>query len=492
MLRADPSTGSCFSEFKPGPGIVKPPRRERPHQLACDRCKGQKLRCIRSPNLRAPCERCQKAGATCIIDLSVRMGRPKRADKDQRGSTASSNPPQPTRSPTLPSTSHTAAGGFTPNGDTWSGHDLDDTPDPTLQGVQYLEFFDIALQDATPEDESLDRPAEHYLDPTLDLSLAQSIPTLITLTDEGTAVDTATVNAYSRFPPMRQDSTQELSNLNLELYRQLGVVGSMASKDANIHPGLATPPGGTHTSLSDAVVFMMHGLQTYHRLLVEILGFTGPTHDAMHCSHDHPKPSTTSLLSPADGMDSEDPRGPVSEAATSRQPRLASQSDGSSELTVAHDPSHGASALLDMPTSLLLLSCHANLIYFCRDAFAAIRAALLATRRPITLFSISFLHTDEVSIPQDPDLQIIVLTQAVIRLIERIGRLLGYPDDWEDDSGHERCEPNLRSHNNAIPPELLDLVLRRAASGEGPLDRVGIRELREEIRRLYELVYRPV
>jgi len=255
---------------------------------------------------------------------------------------------------------------------------------------------------------------------------------------------------------------------------------------------LATPPGGTHTPLSDAVVFMMHGLQTYHRLLVEILGFTGPTQDAMYCSHDHPKPSTnTSLLSPADGMDSEGPRGPVSEAA-SRQPRLASQSGGSSELTVVYDPSHGASALLDMPTSLLLLSCHANLISFCRDAFAAIRAAVLATHRPIALFSISFLHTDEVSIPQDPALQIIVLTQAVIRLIERIGRLLGYPDDCEDDPGCERCEPNLRSHNNAIPPQLLDLVLRGAASGEGPLDRVGIGELREEIRGLYELVYRPV
>jgi hypothetical protein len=492
MLRADPSAGSCFSEYKHGLGTIKAPRRERPHQQACDRCKGQKLRCIRSPNLRAPCERCQKAGATCTVDLSVRMGRPKRTDKDQRGSTASSNPPQPTRPPALPSTSHTASGGFTSNGDTWSGYNLDDTPDPTLQGVQYLEFFDIdiALQDTIPEDKSLDMPPEHYLDPSLDLSLAQSIPTLTPLTNEGTAVDTATVNAYNRFPPMRQESTQKLSNLNLELYRQLGVLGSMASNDANIHPGLATPPGGTHTSLSDAVVFMMHGLQTYDRLLVEILGFTGPTHDAMYCSHDQPKSSTTS-----DGMDmdSEDPRGPVSEAA-SRQRRLASQSDGNCELTVVHDPSpsHGASALLDTSTSLLLLSCYANLFLLCRDAFAAIRAALLAKHRPITFFSISFLHTNEVSIPQDPDLQIIVLTQAVIRLIERIGRLLGYPDGCEDDSGCERCEPNLRSHNNVIPPELLDLVLRRAASGEGLLDRVGIGELREEIRGLYELVYRPV
>jgi hypothetical protein len=143
-----------------------------------------------------------------------------------------------------------------------------------------------------------------------------------------------------------------------------------------------------------------------------------------------------------------------------------------------------------MPTSLLLLSCHTNLIYICRDAFAAIRAALLTKHRQISLFTISFLNIDDLSIPPDLDLQIIVLIQAVIRMIDIIGRLLGYPDDSEGESGSETSGSNARS--SAIPRRLLDLVLRSEAYGEGFADRVGTKALREEIRGLHELVYKPV
>ncbi|KAB5576159.1 hypothetical protein GE09DRAFT_1265753 [Coniochaeta sp. 2T2.1] len=305
--------------------MEKPSRKERPQQLACDRCRGQKLRCIRTPDPNAPCERCQKAGATCIVDSSVRMGRPRRTDKEQRESTASSHdPPQPTRSSTLPTTSsQTASTGFTPNGETWSVHDLDDTVDSTLRDFtsQYLESFDFALPgDTTLEHDSLNIPSEHYLSPTLDLHLDQPIPALTE--DEGAAIDTTVAfNGYNRFPPMRQETMQELSDLNMQLYRQLDVMEPMARKYTNIPQGmaltaLATPPDEKHT-LSDAVVFMMHGLQTYHRLLVKILGSTGPTDSAMHGSHDNPKSSTvtTRLLSPAEGIDSEDPRGRMYEAA---------------------------------------------------------------------------------------------------------------------------------------------------------------------------------
>lgn len=279
----------------------------------------------------------------------------------------------------------------------------------------------------------------------------------------------------------------------MQLSRQLGAVISTANKYTNIHPGLgltalATPPDENRT-LCGAVVFMMHGLQTCHRLLVEILGSTGPTHSAMYDSHDNPKSSTvsTSLLSPIEGIDNEDSRARMSEA-TGRPPRKRHRSDGSAEFTVLHDSSHSAN--LDMPTSLLLLSCHTNLIYLCRDAFAAIRAALLTTHREINLLTISFLNIVDLSIPPDPDLQIIILIQAVLRMIDRIGRLLGYPDDCKIDSGGERCESNARS--SAIPRRLLDLLLRSEACGEGPADRVGTKALREEIRGLHELVYKPV
>jgi hypothetical protein len=420
------------------------------------------------------------------------MGRPRRTDKDQPGENCGS-PRDPTRSPPLPTTTSVD---FNPNSYAWSVHDLDDTPiDPTLGRVtvQYLDSFDFALPgEATLEDDSVGIPTEHYLNPTLDLSSGQSIPALTE--DEGAAIDTTEpLNDYNRFPPIRQETMQELSDLNMQLSRQLGAVGSTANKYTNIHPGLgltalATLPDENRT-LCDAVDFMMHGLQTYHRLLVEILGSTGPTHSAMYDSHDNPKSSivTTSLLSPMEGVESEGSGGRMSEA-TGRPPRKKLRSDSSAEFTVLHDSSHSAN--LDMPASLLLLSCHTNLICLCRDAFAAIRAALLTTHRQITLFTISFLNIDDLSMPPDPDLQIIVLIQAVIRMIDRIGRLLGCPDDCEVDSGGEKCESN--AHSSAIPRRLLDLVLGGEACGEGPADRVGPKALREEIRRLHELVYKPV
>ncbi|KAJ5636014.1 uncharacterized protein N7484_009327 [Penicillium longicatenatum] len=501
MPRSDPS--SCFSGFKSGLEIVKPPRKERTQQLACDRCRGQKLRCIRTPNPNAPCERCQKAGATCIIDSSVRMGRPRRTDNEQRETTGSShNPPQPTRSPALPATSSQApsSAGFTPNADAWSGHDFDETVDPLLRGitVQYMESFDFSLSgDPTlGEQNTLDISPENYLNPTMDLSLDQTILGLPK--DEGAVTDSAatTVNDHGLFRPICQETIKELSDLNVQLYRQLGVVRPMASKYTNIHPGLsstalATAADENHT-ISDAVIFMMHGLQTYHRLLVEILGSrTGPTHSATYESHDNSKSSTVAtslLLSPAEGIESEGPKGRRTSETAGGPPRKRVRSESSSaKLAMLHGTDSPHSAILDMPSSLLLLSCHTNLMHLSRDAFAAIRTALLATHHRITLFTISIFHIDEVSLPPDPDLQIIVLTQAVLRLIDKIGRLLGYPNDCEGDSGGERCETKARGR--AIPPQLVDLVLGREADGEGLADRVGIEALREEIRSLHEIVY---
>ncbi len=47
---------------------------------ACDRCRGQKLRCLRDDQSRdssqAPCLRCFKAGATCSYGIAKRAGRP--------------------------------------------------------------------------------------------------------------------------------------------------------------------------------------------------------------------------------------------------------------------------------------------------------------------------------------------------------------------------------------------------------------------------------
>ena len=490
MPRLDSS--SCFSGCKSG-SVAETPKKEKSQQLACDRCRGQKLRCIRSSDSKAPCERCQKAGATCIIDTGVRMGRPRRADKEQsrESSDSAHNPSQPTRSSPLPnalSQTRTAVD-FTMDSDAWLVHDLDDTPiDPTLQSVtvQYLDPFDFALAgDATLEADSMNLPTEHFLLSTTDHSTDQSIPARTEA--ERAAIDsTEPLNGYSRFPSMRQETMQELSDLNMQLSRQLGAATGSANTHASLGlTALATPPAENRT-LCDTVVFMMQSLHTYHRLLVDIVG---PNHSAIYDSNNNRQSSvvTSSWLSPIEGVEIDKSRGRMSEM-TGRSPLKRRRTDSSVDFTLVHDSSHSTS--VDMPTSLLLLSCHTNLLNLCRNTFSAIRAALLATRRQINLFTISFLNIVDVSLPPDPELQISVLIQAVIRVVDRIGRLLGYPNEREGGSDGDGCESDTRS--SVIPRHLLELMLKSEGCGNGSADRAGTKALKEEIRGLHELVYKPV
>ncbi|XWW99241.1 hypothetical protein V2A60_007250 [Cordyceps javanica] len=382
---------------------------------------------------------------------------------------------------------------FVPSSEAWSTRGLDDVPiDPTLQSAtaQYLESLDFAFSvETTLEEESASVATDLYLNSKLDLSLSQAIPTLTE--DEGAGVDATEQNNDSDFfLSMRQETMQELSDLNMRLSRQLGAVGSTVNMCADIRTNsrltaLATPPDEKRT-FNDVVIFMMHSIQTYHRLLVEILRSARPPHPSRYDSHENLKSSTMGIsrLSSIEGDTAEDLNGRMLEA-TGQPPRKRFRSGRNADSTAPQDLSHNPR--IDMPTSLLLLSCHTNLIYNCRDVFAAIRGAISTKNREISLFTISFHNIDSLSIPTDPDLQIIVLIQAVIRMIDKIGRLLGYPDDCETNSGGES-----NAHSSAIPRRLLDSMLKSEAGADFPADRVGTQALRAEMRQLHNLVYKPL
>ena len=144
---------------------------------------------------------------------------------------------------------------------------------------------------------------------------------------------------------------------------------------------------------------------------------------------------------------------------------------------------------LDMPTSLLIISCYINLIHLCRDVFAAIRSALPGPCHQTTLFTLSGFQISGVPIHQDSDLQIIVLSQVVVRLVDRIGLSLGHPYNTTTEAS-KRDEAKL--YSKTILPQLLDFVLRQEGVVRQPSCEVGIEALREEIRRLNEVVYKSV
>lgn len=47
-------------------------------RTACDRCRAQRLRCSRTEDSIAPCERCIRTGVSCKTDPAKRLGRPRK------------------------------------------------------------------------------------------------------------------------------------------------------------------------------------------------------------------------------------------------------------------------------------------------------------------------------------------------------------------------------------------------------------------------------
>jgi len=62
-------------------GVIKP----NGQTAACDRCRGQKMKCVRIGN-QSKCQRCRRADAACVVPLPKPMGRPPRKDRAGKAS----------------------------------------------------------------------------------------------------------------------------------------------------------------------------------------------------------------------------------------------------------------------------------------------------------------------------------------------------------------------------------------------------------------------
>ncbi|KAL8818228.1 MAG: hypothetical protein Q9223_003095 [Gallowayella weberi] len=69
----NPATDSQFSR-RPSSN-TSPSGDIAPQRAACERCRGQKLRCTRPYDSQAACNRCERAGAQCIVNPALRTSR---------------------------------------------------------------------------------------------------------------------------------------------------------------------------------------------------------------------------------------------------------------------------------------------------------------------------------------------------------------------------------------------------------------------------------
>ena len=430
--------------------------------------------------------------------------------------------------------SRTASKDLTANGNTWLGHGIDETLDSDLMDVQHQESLDFGLHPAPSEDDQLVvSPSEDCFSNAFELvspQVPRDLPdfSMYEFGNEGTgsslqppsslSTDAVPISPIVAQKPyiegirevtiqddpslMPQESVEKVSNLNLEVHRQLSIVTRMAKDCRNIEPSLIEPPN-KNNGLSYIVAFMIQGLQTYHELLLEILGSAKQkprkdttSHTAMFNPQDnHPppqhtfwqttKPSPTKLLSLTKRRETHFmetiPEPPI------KQQKMPRSTTSSKSLSIQDRPSQ--ITFLDMSTSLLIISCYINLIHLCRDVFAAIRSALPSSCHQTNLLTLSGFQISGVPIYQDSDLQIIVVTQAVIRLVDRIGLSLGHPYNTTTETNQK---DEAKPYSKAILPQLLDFVLNQEGVVRQPSYEAGIEALREEIRRLNEVVYKPV
>ncbi len=467
---------------------------KRQHTATCERCRGQKLRYIRTPQ---GCERCQKTGAICIVDPNVRMGRPKRGDtgKERRERPEKTTSPRESRSISQSALSATVEWASETNDNMWFRYD----PDETRDLAQGPDLFDLDLHNAALGDDHVHSTSASASDDWFDAGgfdqafpqapstnatsySAEPSPFISidppTLTTGGEKRNSQGVSGANTPSTALQGLIERMTSLNLDLHQQSIIAGQIVGDYGNIEPGLMEPPHKDNR-LSFAVDSTTQGLQTFHGLLLEIIG----TASRGGFSSESANRAAT--------MSQQVNRPPRQQHTTSRfitppsrscVPSLFSFGGAgtSAQQTRTNVPG------VDLPTSLMIISCHIHLIRLCRHIFAGIRAALSSRgHHQRALLVLSSCQIGGVSISQDSDLNLLILIQVVARLINKIGVLLGYPCSSGSTAAGESGS-GVEEENKALLPQLLRFVLAQEGVAGQPSYGEGMEALREEIRKLNE------
>ncbi|KAK3998219.1 hypothetical protein QBC44DRAFT_386584 [Cladorrhinum sp. PSN332] len=496
--------------------------KQQPHQFSCDRCRGQKLKCQRKGPLE-DCERCQKAGARCLTDQSVRMGRPPKR-RERRETTASSGSTSQQSTATMEWASQTCSSSpsktLMTNDTMWFGYLDDAALDATLH-VQHdgtQDLLDLHSTSASASDDwfdgaEFDDPASPRAptctgtQPSPFISIEAANITTAADPEKRSTQNTSGVNTPSTMIP--QELIERMSSLNLGLHHQSAVASQLAS-DYNNCPDPSMIDPHKDTRLSFAVDSMVQGLQNLHSLLLEIMGsannnqgnFSNPTHEAA---------IKTQQQQQQQQQNRNDNHGNYNNCFFA--PNIsgfwfgggggAGRKDSDSTATPQEPDSVVPANSIDLPTGLLIVSCHVNLIHLCRHVFAGIRSALSSRGHQRALPALSSCQIGGVSILQDSDLQLVILIQVVARLINKIGVLLGYPATTGTGGGGDESAGGFggggggeeespgggnRTATATVLTQLLRFVLTRDGVAGQPSYGGGMEALREEITRLNEML----
>lgn len=395
---------------------------EQSRRYACDRCRGQKLRCERraSGGTNTTCKRCAKARAQCITSPSVRMGRPRRhtspstanlppftgLDFDISPSTDSTNHGLPvnydTQSMGVPS--NMAA----PPSDHGQGHDPD--------GESEIQAGDDAFQ--------FSFDSKHMLVDGLEFHNYQDFYGKAEASQAFSATD------------LREECLQKLSDLTSNLFKQLSRVSSgklsdpsvLSSTSSSSSPTKPSERGFSPTASPGSrypIGDMLDGSQKFLEVLKYFV-------------HSPPPSTRSSLLSYASPSSFSDYEGEVLSPNHRRPSSKSTAAPTSTSLSHIYTPSFSpfndfntpahitpiSTGLLrpDFPTILATLSCYVVLVRIYRTVFTHIYMSLLAGSSMVAESPpiLPGLQLDGFQLEQHRNLQVAVLLQVSMDMMDQI------------------------------------------------------------------------
>lgn len=514
---------------------------------ACDRCRGQKLRCTRNYETQASCNRCQRVGAQCIVGLLPRMGRPVRLDnptqKPRERSDIVDAPTdpaerhsQPSRGlndfylPTALETQHQADSVHQSCVDTYdmTVSDLEQHDTDFLGFISFSNGDGEIASNASPSSplgvdpsnssklSSASHPScldaqngvsLHPLDPALTSGPQESAQNAAPSSHRAISTKSQSFDEYSL--DTCQVSLDQLSRLNLELHRHLNhtrVVNDLKSAQACITSG--SFPQDLDSLLP--IGFMIRKLQNFQDLLKCSSTLGHAPSSSMTCRSTLTSRESSSTfddntrsskrLCASHSSSTRNSRGfssPVSPDILTDWTRSssfsvsdASQPFSRPKATLKSRDRKQIMHTLDLPTRMLFVTCYINLTRFCRRVVSNIRQCLVTFDQEIIFARLSDLLISGVSLEQDGHLQIFVLIEIISRMLDVISAELGYSKEYSILAGNSRQgDLSSKLSDEATTPNLMESVMKEEELSEAQdVSGGGIKALQEEIWELKKLL----
>ena len=462
---------------------------EQSRRFACDRCRGQKLRCERRCSTEnRSCKRCLKARVRCVTSPPRRMGRP-RQDTIARRPTIS----DPIHEFDVLLNTKNAAGAVN------NSFNLHAVTAP-------VESSSVTPVRGLDHDTEKNRELEQTYTP-IDFSfdLQQMLVDSPTLTGYQDYLHGNDLSPIPSSEDIKDDCLQKLFRLQSDLFKQLGRIQS-----GEIESCLSLSPSPTNsTSKVAGTASNLHGVQDpkfpigrmldnsqeFLRILKEFLrSYSGQSSSISRCS------STDSSCS---DYDRERTSTTYNDLCSNHSMNDASSSSASRTISYGHSSSHSLPPYseftplindstnkagflrLDFPSILAILSCYICLVRIHRVVFTQIHRLLLAfpamhiEPRPI----FPSLELGGFHLEGNRDLQIKIFLQVSGDMLDRIDtavRMLAGRSNHVRSGNSAYEEPAFTS--------LLDTILKQEAIETIESDQAGIMSLRTVMRGIKRLL----